>query len=112
MVARGARPAFAALLVVHARVRRRRARAERVVAFYQRGLARLDGKWAGAGRSGTRFRDPHHPYAGDLDLFGEGSLFELLCAARTSMGEDTLAAWLLAPADPRRCARDSRPCRR
>jgi hypothetical protein len=52
------------------------------------------------GRSGARFRDPHHAYAGDLDLFGEGSLFELLCAARTSMGEDTLAAWLLAPADP------------
>jgi len=92
--------AFAVLLTFHARVRRRRARAERVAAFYQRGLARLDGKWAGVGRSGARFRDPHHAYAGDLDLFGEGSLFELLCAARTSMGEDTLAAWLLAPADP------------
>jgi len=92
--------AFVALLVVHARVRRRRFHAERRVAFYRRGLARLDGKWAGAGSAGTRFHDPHHPYAGDLDLFGEGSLFELLCAARTSMGEETLAAWLLAPADP------------
>ncbi|MGH8296600.1 MAG: MutS-related protein, partial [Steroidobacteraceae bacterium] len=30
--------------------------------------------------------------------FGEGSLFELLCAARTRMGEETLARWLLAPA--------------
>ena len=34
----------------------------------------------------------------DLDLFGEGGLFELLCIARTRMGEDTLARWLLAPA--------------
>jgi len=92
--------AFAAVLAVHARIRRRRLRAERVAAFYQRGLARLDGQWAGAGSTGTRFNDPHHPYAADLDLFGEGSLFELLCAARTSMGEETLAAWLLAPADP------------
>ena len=92
--------AFAALLVVHARVRRRRGRAERGAAFYRRGLARLDGQWVGAGSTGTRFHDPHHPYAGDLDLFGEGSLFELLSTARTSMGEETLAAWLLAPADP------------
>jgi hypothetical protein len=91
--------AFAALLVLHARVRRRRRRAERGAAFYQRGLARLDGHWAGAGRSGARFIDAKHPYADDLDLFGEGSLYELLCAARTSMGEETLAAWLLAPSD-------------
>jgi hypothetical protein len=32
-------------------------------------------------------------------LFGPASLFELLSSARTRMGEETLAAWLLAPAD-------------
>jgi hypothetical protein len=91
--------AFAALVVVHARVRRRRRRAERGSAFYERGLARLDGRWMGAGRAGARFLDPHHPYADDLDLFGEGSLFERLSGARTTMGEETLAAWLLSPSD-------------
>lgn len=91
---------FVALLVVHAQVRRRRVDAERRVAFYRRGLARLDGQWAGAGQAGLRFIDPHHPYSVDLDLFGTGSLFELLCAARTSIGEETLAAWLLAPSAP------------
>jgi hypothetical protein len=91
--------AFATLLAVHARVRRQRLRAERGAAYYRRALARLDGQWAGTGRTGARFRDPHHPYADDLDLFGEGSLYELLCGARTIMGEETLAAWLLAPAD-------------
>ena len=104
--------AFAALLVAHARVRRRRGRAERGVAFYQRGLARLDGQWAGTGRTGTRFADPHHPYADDLDIFGAGSLFELLCAARTSMGEETLAAWLLAPSTRVGRASDRPRCRR
>ncbi len=92
--------AFVTLLATHARVRRTRLRAERGAAYYRRGLARLDGQWAGTGRTGARFRDPHHPYADDLDLFGEGSLYELLCEARTSMGEETLAAWLLAPSDP------------
>jgi hypothetical protein len=40
---------------------------------------------------------PDHPYAADLDLFGEGSLFELLCSARTRAGEQTLARWLCTP---------------
>ena len=52
------------------------------------------------GGTGARFLDPHHPYADDLDVFGQGSLYELLCGARTTMGEETLAAWLRAPADP------------
>ena len=90
---------FVGLVAYHARVRRRHARAVRAVAFYRRGLARIEGGWPGQGRFGERFDDPHHVYAADLDLFGKGSLFELLCAARTRVGEDTLAAWLLAPAE-------------
>ncbi len=91
---------FTALLAAHERVRQRRRLAERTAAYYERGLARLDGQWARAGRTGAHFLDPHHPYADDLDLFGEGSLYELICGARTSMGEEMLAAWLLAPSDP------------
>jgi MutS domain V len=90
---------FGALLVVHARVRARHRRAERAAAFYARGLARLDGRWPGTGRTGAQFLEPDHPYAADLDVLGAGSVYERLCAARTSMGEETLAAWLLAPAD-------------
>jgi len=58
---------------------------------------RIEGKWTGSGDSGERFRNPAHVYAEDLDLFGKGSLFELLSTARTRAGEDTLARWLLAP---------------
>jgi hypothetical protein len=39
-----------------------------------------------------------HPYAGDLDLFGPASLFELLNTTRTEIGELTLADWLRGPA--------------
>lgn len=91
---------FAALLVRHAGVIPARRAADRAVAFYERGLARLDDAWAGGGVDGERYLDPRHPYAADLDLFGGGSLFELLCTARTRAGQDTLAAWLLAPAPP------------
>jgi hypothetical protein len=54
----------------------------------------------GTGEPGTRFRDEHHPYAFDLDLFGSGSVFELLSTARTRDGEEALAGWLLSGAQP------------
>ena len=91
---------FVALLVAHARLRARHRRAERAATFYTRGLARLDGRWSGAGRTGAQFLEPDHPYAADLDVLGPGSVYERVCTARTSMGEETLAGWLLAPADP------------
>jgi hypothetical protein len=90
--------AFIGAVACHAVLRRRYSRARRAAEFYRRGLARLEDRWAGIGNRGERFGDVHHVYAADLDLFGEGSLFELLCAARTRMGEETLAGWLLAPA--------------
>lgn len=89
---------FVLFAVLHDRVLRRIADLNRVLAFYERGLARLHDEWSGTGETGERFLDPHHPYARDLDLFGKGSLFELLCTARTRAGEEKLAGWLLEPA--------------
>lgn len=92
--------AFVALAALHDRVFRARARLRRAIAFHERALARLDGRFAGTGTPGDEWADPAHPCALDLDLFGKGSLFELLCAARTRPGEARLASWLLAPAPP------------
>ena len=89
---------FAVLVILHARVVERLEHARRAVTFYDQGLARLENRWIGQGEPGERFRDPAHVYAEDLDIFGKGSLFELLCTARTRAGEDVLARWLLAPA--------------
>ena len=66
--------------------------------YYESGLLRLRDEWTGRGEAGDRFRDAVHVYSEDLDLFGTGSLFELLSTARTAAGENVLAHWLLAPA--------------
>ncbi|HWR34444.1 MAG TPA: mismatch repair protein [Clostridia bacterium] len=89
---------FVALAYIHSRVLRAHQFALSAVAVYDRGLARIEDRWAGTGQTGERFNDPHHIYAADLDVFGKGSLFELLSMARTRMGEGTLANWLLSPA--------------
>ena len=90
---------FVWLVRRHDRVLRARDASIRGMAFYDRGLARLEDRWSGTGEAGERFRDDRHVYANDLDLFGRGSLFELLSLARTRAGEDTLAGWLTSHAD-------------
>ncbi len=92
---------FVAIAAYHAGVARRRLCAMRAVKFYRRGLARIEDRWVGggaAGSQGERFDTGESLYATDLDLFGRGSLFELLSQARTRIGENVLASWLLAPA--------------
>jgi len=88
---------FAGIAAYHSRILRARELAERATAFYKNGLARIEDRWADVGETGERFDDPHHVYASDLDLFAKGGLFQMLSTARTRMGEDTLANWLLAP---------------
>lgn len=88
---------FVVLLVIHDRVERKAHAERRGIAFYERALLRLNDKWMGSGETGERFRNPMHPYADDLDLFGPASLFQLLCAARTAEGESVLARWLMQP---------------
>jgi hypothetical protein len=90
---------FFVLVVKFEMTRGRLAWTDRAARFYAAGLDRLDGKPSG-GSDGGRFADEGHPDAADLDLFGPGSLFERTSSARTRAGEETLAAWLKAPADP------------
>lgn len=106
IVARGMHPsalllpvaAFVLLVKRHDTVIRQRDAAARAIVFYERGIARLEDRWAGGGEPGDRFGSDDHLYAEDLDLFGRGSLFELLSIARTRAGEETLADWLKTPA--------------
>ena len=89
--------AFGVLVVLHARLFQRIDRARNAERWYERGLNRLAGRWAGNGRDGTVFLEGHS-LRDDLDLFGRASLFELINTARTGAGETTLAEWLRAGA--------------
>ncbi|HSC29622.1 MAG TPA: hypothetical protein VLD67_20260 [Vicinamibacterales bacterium] len=89
---------FLWLIRRHDTVIREQLAARRGAAFYERGLERLADRWSGTG-GGDRFREDLHTYANDLDLFGPGSLFELLSLARTRTGEAVLARWLTSQAD-------------
>ena len=89
--------AYASLAIMHEYTIRARTHAETAAAFYRAGFARMEDRWSGIGATGERFRDGKHVYADDLDLFGNGCLFQLLSTARLPMGENRLAEWLLRP---------------
>ncbi|HSY51587.1 MAG TPA: DNA mismatch repair protein MutS [Thermoanaerobaculia bacterium] len=88
---------FVALVIAHDKVIKRRCRADAAARFCERGIERLSGQWQGKGFAGAGFAGEHHPFADDLDLFGTGSIYELLCLAATATGRSTLARWLLHP---------------
>ncbi len=91
---------FVALVVAHAPIVAARDRRRLGVGFYRRGLARLAGQWGEPLDDGAAFRSDEHPYTGDLDIFGPGSLYALLCTARSLPGRAVLADWLSGPATP------------
>jgi hypothetical protein len=93
---------FVAAGVVHGRVLRRLGVARRSAEIYRRGMARIEDRWVGMQErelsAAMRVRVGASLYAADLDVVGRGGLFELLCGARTRMGEEELLGWLLEPA--------------
>ena len=88
---------FAAYLVLQSRrLQNKILRLFRLGEYYEAGIARLTRNWESLDE-GREFSDPDHFYAADLDLFGHGSLFQLICSARTQAGRETLANWMKAP---------------
>jgi hypothetical protein len=91
---------FGVVAVVHALHLARHARVRRRALYVEDGIARLEDRWHGRGVVSVPDALDSHPYADDLDLFGRGSLFDLLCTARTDTGRQALRSWLLTPAPP------------
>ena len=91
--------AFIALAIYHSRLRKERARLAAMRAIQEEALARIDRRWRDLPPPWRPDVPADHPYAFDLDIVGRASLFQLLDTTATRMGRETLAAWLLAPAD-------------
>jgi hypothetical protein len=88
---------FAWLDVRQVRAMKRRDRAGLLARINQDSLQRLNGEWPGFADTGAEFADPDHPFSGDLDLFGPGSLFQWINTATTFLGRRRLAHILAGP---------------
>jgi ABC-type transport system involved in cytochrome c biogenesis ATPase subunit len=92
--------AFLALASWHSRVIDAERRANVEAELNRRGLSRLSGQWHSFTSHGEKYGSPDHLYTPDLDVFGQGSLFQRLNETATLKGEALLASWLCEKASP------------
>jgi len=70
--------------------------AKALVSINQTEIDLLEGK-PSPYENGREHIDSHHPYSYDIDLFGQGSLYQFLNRCSTSFGRNSLAHSLLQP---------------
>ncbi|ACB85707.1 MutS family DNA mismatch repair protein [Natranaerobius thermophilus] len=63
----------------------------------ERSLIRLKGSWNSFEDTGNEFLDHDHPYAEDLDIFGQNSLFQWINTTTTFSGRHKLKTMLTQP---------------
>lgn len=90
--------AYAVLAQRHDQLLRAEARARAEADYARRGLDRLEGRWHEHPAAESPVGQ-EHPYALDLDVFGHGSLFQLLDECPTALGQERLGAWLSHPGE-------------
>ncbi len=91
--------AFFGLVTYHSRVIEQEAHARRWARVNDCGRLRTTDGWRTLPTTGAGLIPGDHPYAGDLDVYGPGSLFQRVSVAHTRYGQKTLARWLAEPAE-------------
>ena len=90
---------FCGLLPFHQACLRKLTQARAASAFHASRLRRLDREFGADISNGAEFSNDLHPWTQDLDVFGPGSLFQLLNECRTQPGRRKLAEWLQTVCD-------------
>jgi hypothetical protein len=86
---------FVAAIFWHEHIRRQIRRYGILRAINEQALGRLDRDWRHIPDPQVTVSPSYQALADDLDLYGHASLFQLLCAANTPIGMETLRDWLL-----------------
>ncbi|UNC91026.1 MutS family DNA mismatch repair protein [Candidatus Contubernalis alkaliaceticus] len=89
--------AFIFFIVQHGGVKQHIDYLEKLIYINKMAIERLDGKWTSFPEDGVEYTDPGHPYSTDLNLFGQGSLFQHINSTSSFRGEKTLVEHLSSP---------------
>jgi len=88
---------FGMLVSFSSRARAAAVRLERLVRIKEQGVHRVQRDWSELEQRPWQAVPSSHPYAIDLDIFGQASLTQLFPPLSVAPGRTTLAAWLLEP---------------
>ena len=87
---------FISIVKYHSRVLTRKKLQEAFIKINKNELDAIKGDYSQFDK-GEQFDDPQHPYSADLDIFGDGSLFQFLNRTSTLIGKKKLAERLKKP---------------
>ncbi|WP_157872791.1 MutS family DNA mismatch repair protein [Desulfoscipio gibsoniae] len=85
---------FIWMIIKHNRIKDHIRYLNSLVCINDNAMRRLEGKWLEFANTGERFVDPEHRYSLDLNIFGQGSLFQYINATTSFVGEERLAQLL------------------
>jgi hypothetical protein len=86
---------FLAVLPFDQRCLRQLQRLQAARRFLESRLARLQRVFGSDLADGREYKNDQHPWTQDLDVFGQGSLFQMLNECRTQPGRRQLADWMM-----------------
>ena len=92
---------FLGLVAYHESVRDRLERARRLRRINEQHVARIERRWPGIPQTNVEVPAAFQAISDDLDLFGDVSLFHLICVASSPRGIQTVRDWFLRPATPK-----------
>jgi hypothetical protein len=87
---------FLAVLPFDQRCLRQLQRLHAARRFLESRLARLQRVFGSDLADGREYKNDQHPWTQDLDVFGQGSLFQMLNECRTQPGRRQLADWMMS----------------
>lgn len=90
---------FVVAVAYHEQILTTLARTRLTRRIHREHLARLERRWDHVPVTDVTIPNAERPVAHDLDLFGKGSLFHLMCTAYSPLGIALLRDWLIQPAD-------------
>ncbi|MCC9295459.1 DNA mismatch repair protein [Clostridium sp. WLY-B-L2] len=81
---------FIFVIKIHCKLKENVNFTEKLWRINDNSLNRVEGNWNKFSKTGQEFKDKNHSYSEDLDLFGEGSLFQWMNCCKTYFGEKKL----------------------
>ncbi|MEG0371763.1 MAG: MutS family DNA mismatch repair protein, partial [Clostridium sp.] len=81
---------FFMFVLIHIKIRSREKYLNSKREILEKYISRIDGTWVEFEDVGEEAVDNNHGYTGDLDIFGNGSLFQLINSSSTYIGRNTL----------------------
>lgn len=90
---------FVFLIFRHSELKNHQEYLERFIRVHEQYLQRMQGTWQNLPETGREFIDEKDYVSADLDVFGSGSLYQMICTAHTVLGKQRLAQVLCQPAE-------------